>query len=120
MRTEVPLSPSLLSQIDYAHPLPEPPTNFPSGTSSNTSKTTFAKSSIVSDPQREESELAFETLQEKAWFFYLSDIIISRLGTRVLLNLYDNDFRSWNAHNLLYMIKAADEFERQLNEWWAR
>lgn len=101
LRTEVPLSPSLLSQIDYAHPLPEPPTNFPS----------------VSDPQREESELAFETLQEKAWFFYLSDIIISRLGTRVLLNLYDNDFRSWNAHNLLYMIKAADEFERQLNEW---
>ncbi|KAM0319607.1 hypothetical protein ACHAO8_001030 [Botrytis cinerea] len=79
-----------------------------------------AISLCVSDPQREESELAFETLQEKAWFFYLSDIIISRLGTRVLLNLYDNDFRSWNAHNLLYMIKAADEFERQLNEWWAR
>ncbi|APA13147.1 hypothetical protein sscle_10g079170 [Sclerotinia sclerotiorum 1980 UF-70] len=103
LRTEVPLPPSVLSQVNYAHSLPEPPTSFAS----------------VNDSRQEVSEVGFEILQEQAWFFYLSDIIISRLGTRVLLNLYDNGYRSWNVHNLRHMIKAADEFERQLNEWHA-
>ncbi|KAF7959439.1 hypothetical protein EAE96_001056 [Botrytis aclada] len=59
LRTEVPLSTSLLSQIKYPYPLPEPPTHFPSGTSSSTNKTTFAESSMTDEPQREGSYFPF-------------------------------------------------------------
>ncbi|CAD6442645.1 5e7ae012-43b4-4d56-8d92-b6af33ec6736 [Sclerotinia trifoliorum] len=69
LRTEVPLPTSVLSQVNYAHSLPEPPTNFASGANSSSYNTNSAESSTVNDSRQEVSEVAFETLQEQAWFF---------------------------------------------------
>lgn len=62
-------------------------------------------------------EVSSDKMQEQAWFLYLTDIILSRLGTRVLLNLYDNGHQYWNPDHLYIMLRAADEFERQLSDW---
>jgi hypothetical protein len=62
-------------------------------------------------------EVGSDKMQEQAWFFYLTDIILSRLGTRVLLNLYDDDHHSWDGAHIHRMVRAADEFENQLNDW---
>lgn len=62
-------------------------------------------------------ELSSQKMQEQAWFFYLTDIILSRLGTRVLLNLYNHGHTYWNQDNIHIMHRAADEFERQLSDW---
>jgi hypothetical protein len=50
-------------------------------------------------------------MQEQAWFLDLTDIILSRLGTRVLLNLHHKEHQSWDAQHLRHMIRAADKFE---------
>ncbi|KAJ6086191.1 hypothetical protein N7486_010472 [Penicillium sp. IBT 16267x] len=56
--------------------------------------------------------------QQQAWFYYLSEIALRRIGNRVLNSLYKESFESWKEYDIPSTIKIAHEFLRQLNEWY--
>ncbi|KAH9207667.1 hypothetical protein DL95DRAFT_482473 [Leptodontidium sp. 2 PMI_412] len=120
-RTELPLPPSLLAEVKYSHVLPTPPTNLGSAMDMDMedSASPIFQATPESFSQLHGMEVSSDKMQEQAWFLYLTDIILSRLGTRVLLNLYDNGHQYWNPDHLYIMLRAADEFERQLSDWFS-
>ncbi|KAL5313245.1 hypothetical protein ACEPPN_018978 [Leptodophora sp. 'Broadleaf-Isolate-01'] len=121
LRTELPLPPSLLAEVKYSHVLPTPPTNLGSAMDMDMedSASPIFQATPESLSQLHGMEVSSDKMQEQAWFLYLTDIILSRLGTRVLLNLYDNGHQYWNPDHLYIMLRAADEFERQLSDWFS-
>jgi hypothetical protein len=56
--------------------------------------------------------------QEQAWFYYLSEIALRRIGNRVLESMYKDGFESWKELTITPTIQIANEFLRQLNEWY--
>ncbi|EDN99187.1 hypothetical protein SS1G_14047 [Sclerotinia sclerotiorum 1980 UF-70] len=94
LRTEVPLPPSVLSQVNYAHSLPEPPTSFAS----------------VNDSRQEVSEVGFEILQEQAWHASLpeqiqfNDSIETDHELRFTLRTRAMEVKAWLYRPFLYYI----------------
>ncbi|KAJ5106611.1 hypothetical protein N7456_003286 [Penicillium angulare] len=56
--------------------------------------------------------------QEQAWFYYLSEIALRQIGNRVLNSFYQENFESWKEYDIPSTINIANEFFRQLNEWY--
>ncbi|PVH70328.1 hypothetical protein DL98DRAFT_504778 [Cadophora sp. DSE1049] len=119
LRTELPLPPSLLADVKYSHALPTPPPNLGSRMDIEDSASPIFQATPESFSQLQGMEVSSDKMQEQAWFLYLTDIILSRLGTRVLLNLYDHGHHFWSQDHLHIMLRAADEFELQLSDWFS-
>lgn len=118
LRTEIALPASLLFEVEYPHILPTPPSNFSTKMGFDEGSSPLFESTPESFSKFQDSEATADKLQEQAWFFYLTDIILSRLGTRVLLNMYDTEPSGWDGTKINQLIRAANEFEHQLKDWF--
>ncbi|KAK9322318.1 hypothetical protein V1517DRAFT_373947 [Lipomyces orientalis] len=56
---------------------------------------------------------------EQSWFYYLTEITLRHIGSRVLNTLYCRDHYSWTDEAMPFMAKWVDEFEQQLQDWYA-
>lgn len=59
----------------------------------------------------------FKRLHEHSWFYYLSEIALLRISSRVNHEFYSNLPASWANMNLLDMVNVASGFEKQLIQW---
>ncbi|KAJ8114212.1 hypothetical protein OPT61_g3858 [Boeremia exigua] len=56
--------------------------------------------------------------QENSWFYYLTEITLRRICNSVLNVLYTLDYKEWTDERVSYMVRAATEFEQQLQDWY--
>lgn len=116
LRSEVDLPNSSLADLHYPDMHPSPPDmpnedapspSFINGSTSGRRSVQGPGGSIVSQPK-----------QEQIWYYYLTEITLRRIANRVLNTLYSTDLTSWTDDVIPFMVKAAEEFELQLKEWY--
>ncbi|CAO2658431.1 Nn.00g061540.m01.CDS01 [Neocucurbitaria sp. VM-36] len=93
LRSELDLPHSSLADLEYPDMYPSPPNS------------------------RAADEISEQ--QEQSWFYYLTEITLRRISNRVVNTLYASDYRCWNEEKLPSMIKAAEQFNEQLQEWYS-
>lgn len=132
MRTEISLPSSPLFEIDYPRVLPPPPTDitatlgFPQESSKifgvyNGRLPILPKSDDLEIKAPSSARPYNRQLSEgekAAWLYYMTSIIIHRLGNRIIRTLYLKDHSSWNPSNLNDMLQAVNEFECKLEHWY--
>ncbi|KAI9167955.1 hypothetical protein HJFPF1_04098 [Paramyrothecium foliicola] len=57
--------------------------------------------------------------KEQTWFYYLTEITLRRMANRVLNMLYTESHVAWTEECVRANIHAAEQFEQQLDEWYA-
>jgi len=119
IRSELPLPPSILGDVDYPHVLPSPPSNFTTSMGFNSQGSTVFGPYDGHLPQLPIITATTTSDEEETWFFYMTDIILSRLGSRILRTLYQKDPSEWNPRNLNHMLQSVNEFECKLGHWYA-
>ncbi|KAJ5096205.1 hypothetical protein NUU61_005561 [Penicillium alfredii] len=107
--SEIDLPHSGVSHLGYIHVFPCPPDAYTTGPSPR---------SIFSPGGREQACNPSPHEQEQAWFYYLSEIALRRIGNRVLDSFYKEGFQAWIDFNVPSMMQVANEFLRQLNQWY--
>ncbi|UNI23798.1 C6 zinc finger, variant 2 [Purpureocillium takamizusanense] len=121
---EVELPRSGLHSIDYPYQFPSPPTpksvdglndSEPPSMPGSSTRTGTANSS----PGGVGATQDFKELHEHSWFYYLSEISLLRLSSRVNHAFYVEPPASWARMNLLTMMTTAWDFEAQLRQWQA-
>lgn len=112
LRAEIELPNSSLADFHYPDMYPSPP-DVPSEVSHG--EATFQSGLQRSSGGRR--SLGSHRQHEQSWFYYLTEITLRRIVNRVLNVLYSDDHPSWTDETVPYLIKAASEFEQQLDEW---
>ncbi|KAJ6099548.1 hypothetical protein N7467_001083 [Penicillium canescens] len=108
--SEIDLPHSGVSHLDYVHIFPSPP---------HSDIITANPTSVLLPDSAEHTRHDMASReQEQAWFYYLSEIALRRIGNRVLESMYKDGFESWKDLNIQSTIQIANEFLRQLNEWY--
>lgn len=116
---EVELPRSSLHNIDYPYEFPSPPDLDESESSGYVPGTASAPSTVTATPtpgSLSEPQLV-EELYKDSWFYYLSEISLLRLSSRVNHTFYSKPSSSWVNTNLLDMINDAWDFEKQIERW---
>lgn len=108
--SEIDLPSSGVHFLDNIHFFPNPPDADVLGARSSSVSTFSGRQSIHPE------SLPYE--QEQAWFYYLSEIALRQIGNRVLDSFYQQSFESWKKYDIPSTIQIANEFFRQLNEWY--
>ncbi|GJN83054.1 hypothetical protein PLIIFM63780_006600 [Purpureocillium lilacinum] len=119
---EVELPRSGLHNIDYPYQFPSPPTPKSVDGLNDTDQASMPGSSSAtanSSPAGVAETQDFKELHEHSWFYYLSEISLLRLSSRVNHAFYVEPPPSWGKMNLLNMMNAAWDFEAQLRQWQA-
>ncbi|KAH7163484.1 hypothetical protein B0J13DRAFT_538669 [Dactylonectria estremocensis] len=122
IRNEVPLPPSGLSEINYPHMFPSPPSAdmlnipLPNEFAAFSSGTLMAVSPQSTSTASSDS-MDHALLHEQSWFYYLTEVSLLRLSNRIVQYFYSAESSSWLQTNILNMINAAEEFESQLEGW---
>ncbi|KAJ4271437.1 hypothetical protein NW762_000139 [Fusarium torreyae] len=101
---ELGLRPSALESFSYPEPLPSPPEGL------LTEQTPRTEGSQV-DPDEEQRQV-----DERGWYYYLSEISIRRTVDETLNLLYRNGEEYW-MKNPLYLIRQYHECEQQISQW---
>ncbi|KAF4967301.1 hypothetical protein FSARC_5131 [Fusarium sarcochroum] len=101
---ELGLRPSALESFSYPEPLPSPPEGLLTG------QTPRTEGSQV-DPDEEQRQV-----DERGWYYYLSEISIRRTVDETLNLLYRNGEEYW-MKNPLYLIRQYHECEQQISQW---
>lgn len=55
--------------------------------------------------------------QEDGWYYYLTEITFRRISNSIYHTFFDGDYTNWTKEQIPYMIRAAADFEQQLDEW---
>lgn len=122
-RTELPMPDSCLAEISYPFLFPTPPA---AGSDSIEPNVEPHMDEIVGSmlspitqcsPQSQVSEAGLDRLQQQAWYYYLTEITLRRIGNRVMQAFYSEDHQSWQGQAVYEMIKSAEAFEGQLSDW---
>lgn len=108
--SEIDLPSSGVSQLDYVLTFPSPPKSYMSVESPTSALTKRSREGLYQDRPPHE--------QEQAWFYYLSEVALRRIGNCILNFFYKDSFESWRECDIPSTIKIADEFFRQLDEWY--
>ncbi|CAI6089627.1 unnamed protein product [Clonostachys chloroleuca] len=122
---EVNLPRSSLHDIHYPYQFPSPPTprsvdgldESPQQVTPSSSNNTTATISSSTTPGHYSEPQDFKELHEWSWYNYLSGISLFKLSGRVNQAFYSRPPSSWATMNLLDMINAAYEFEKQIEQW---
>ena len=117
LRAEIDLPNSSLADLHYPDMHPSPP-DMPEEDAPSPS---FVNESLNGRKSvqglAESKSIVSQQQQEQIWFYYLTEITLRRIANRVLNTLYSTDHTSWTDDAIPYMVKAAEEFELQLQEW---
>ncbi|KAJ5915452.1 hypothetical protein N7466_011385 [Penicillium verhagenii] len=108
--SEIDLPSSGVSCSDYIDVFPNPPHSDASAVSSTITTTPGSRGRV-------DHSLSNHG-QEQAWFYYLSEIALRRIGNRVLSTFYKENFTFWKELDIVATIQIANEFFRQLNMWY--
>ncbi|CAK7202807.1 hypothetical protein SEUCBS139899_005534 [Sporothrix eucalyptigena] len=111
MRSEINLPDSLLADCEYPDMHPSPP-DAPSPVPGDTTDGNIPASWNRSRPAW------LRRRHEQSWFYYLTDITLRRIINRILNIMYVGDHATWTAEAIPFLAKTAEEFERQLEEWY--
>ncbi|CAH0057491.1 unnamed protein product [Clonostachys solani] len=60
---------------------------------------------------------AQQQIEEQSWFYYLSELALLRIESRVTYHFYRESNDSWLRANVGDMISLAEDFELQLQNW---
>lgn len=118
--SEVTLPESGIADIEYPHMFPSPPE-----LSSDSGSSVLSPAAITPSPGFESPSLnihsnsmTIQQEQEKSWFYYLSEIALRRIGNRILNAFYREETPQWVNMNAQETTKIAEEFIRQLEQWY--
>lgn len=111
LRVELNLPNSSLPELNYPDTLPTPPM-FDAFLTGNVEHSPGGISDQTSPRKRYTSSAS-----EESWFYYLTEITLRRISNGVLSTFYSQDFSSWSEESIPLMVKAAEQFEQQLDEW---
>lgn len=121
LMAEIPLPISSLSSINYPHMFPSPPSTDVLqsllGDSAGFSSSTLMGVSPQSVSTTSSNSTDHTLLYEQSWFYYLTEISLLRLSQRINRKFYTANDASWLKDDVLDMINAAIDFERQLEAW---
>ncbi|KAH6879479.1 hypothetical protein B0T10DRAFT_520121 [Thelonectria olida] len=117
LRAEINLPNSSLADVHYSNMHPSPPDIYNDEgnaqlDSSPQERLTWSRTSTRTTPGQLKQ-------QEQSWFYYLTEITLRRIANRVLNLFYAGDHTTWTKDSVLSMIKTAEQFEQQLEEWYA-
>ncbi|KAH8649343.1 hypothetical protein BX600DRAFT_112758 [Xylariales sp. PMI_506] len=56
-------------------------------------------------------------MEEQSWFYYLSELAIRRIESRISGSFYKEHNSSWLHSNIYEMVALAEDFELQLQNW---
>ncbi|KAF7550236.1 hypothetical protein G7Z17_g5842 [Cylindrodendrum hubeiense] len=113
LRAEIELPNSSLADFHYPDMHPSPP-NVPS-------QAPHGEVAFQSGAQRSSGgrrSMGSHRQHEQSWFYYLTEITLRRIVNRILNMLYSDGHESWTDDAVPYMVKAASEFEQQIQEWY--
>lgn len=117
---EIELPRSSLHNVDCSYPFPSPPASKNAeGSRVRDRGTAFTPSSTTIESPAGSCRRTQQSgeLHENSWFYYLSEISLLRLSSRVNHAFYTEGPASWTGLNLLDMITCACDFESQLQQW---
>ncbi|KAI9038749.1 uncharacterized protein KD926_010484 [Aspergillus affinis] len=117
LRAEINLPNSSLADIHYSDMHPSPPDIDDDGV--------IAEFGLSPQERPSWSRSAIRTTfgsrqqHEQTWYYYLTEITLRRIANRVLNLFYAGDYSNWTSDLVPFMVKAAEQFEQQLQEWYA-
>ncbi|KAL5618326.1 hypothetical protein FOVSG1_000548 [Fusarium oxysporum f. sp. vasinfectum] len=103
---ELGLRPSALESFSYPEPLPTPPEGLLAGTG----QTPRSEGSHIDQDEEQ------RYVDERGWYYYLSEISIRRTVDETLNLLYRNGEEYWMKHPT-YLIRQYHESEQQISQW---
>lgn len=112
LRTEINLPHSSLADFQNPDLHPSPPVTgdtSPAG----------ADTTGVGQPSESPGRNFDAQQQENSWYYYLTEITLRRISNRVINTLYADKYQFWTVDQIPYMVRAASEYEQQLEEWYA-
>ncbi|KAK7408949.1 hypothetical protein QQX98_008893 [Neonectria punicea] len=116
VRAEMNLPDSSLADVHYSHMHPSPPDmedDEPSPQFGSSPRERPAWSGTVT-----RTKSGSRRQQEQTWYYYLTEITLRRIANRVLNLFYTGDHTTWAKYSVPFMVKAAEEFEQQLEAWY--
>lgn len=117
-RVELDLPNSTLADFCHADMHPSPPGLLDPQSDmidNNYSPIEATSSSAVTSCRIQESRSNVEL----SWYYYLTEITLRRIANKVLNAFYDRSLSTWTAETMSSRVIAAEEFESQLNKWYA-
>ncbi|KAH7180699.1 hypothetical protein DER46DRAFT_620113 [Fusarium sp. MPI-SDFR-AT-0072] len=103
---ELGLRSSALESFSYPEPLPTPPEGLLAGTG----QTPRSEGSYIDQDEEQ------RYVDERGWYYYLSEISIRRTVDETLNLLYRNGEEYWMKHPT-YLIRQYHESEQQISQW---
>ncbi|RSM01370.1 hypothetical protein CEP52_008589 [Fusarium oligoseptatum] len=118
--SEITLPRSSLASIDYPYMFPSPP---PPEDSDEMSTANMGEvyprmptsTSTISPGSHDGADQA--SLHEQSWFYYLSEIAMLRISSRINHTFYAGDHTTWLGMDIPAMVDAARDLECQLEQW---
>ncbi|KAM5344153.1 hypothetical protein ACJ41O_012690 [Fusarium nematophilum] len=115
LRAEINLPNSSLAEVHYSDLHPSPPDmdddeSNPEFESSPPNRPAWSRTGMRATPGARRQ-------QEQTWYYYLTEITLRRIANRVLNLFYIGDHTIWTKDSMVFMVKAAEQFEQQLEEW---
>ncbi|KPM42712.1 hypothetical protein AK830_g3857 [Neonectria ditissima] len=116
LRAEISLPNSSLADVHYSHMHPSPP-----DMDDDEASPPFGSSPQDRPWSRTGVRTASGSRQQhqQTWYYYLTEITLRRIANRVLNMFYAGDYTTWTKGSVPIMVKAAEEFEQQLETWHA-
>lgn len=108
---------STLCNIEYPYLFPAPPT--PKRVDEYLNGSTGEDSNTITPESGSPETQDFKVVHEQSWLYHLSEIAMLRLSNRLNHTFYEHRHTSWAAMNLLTMMTAAWNYEKELQQWQA-
>ncbi|VUC24043.1 unnamed protein product [Clonostachys rosea] len=119
LRSELNLPTSELAMLPIPDTLPSPPTfsNPPNETQHATGLDTLSATPTSTTPTLPTHSPTQQQVEEQSWFYYLSELALLRIESRVTYQFYRESNDSWLRADVREMISLAEDFELQLQNW---
>ncbi|KFZ02170.1 hypothetical protein V500_00408 [Pseudogymnoascus sp. VKM F-4518 (FW-2643)] len=123
--SEIELPQSGVAHLGYIHTFPQPPDSNSTDWGSTQTSAIITSSEVpltastTSPTYHSNPDDSLRREQQQSWFYYLSEIALRRIGNRVLNYFYQDGHESWAETSLRPITQAANEFLRQLDQWYA-
>ena len=101
LREEFDLPEPGLARIEHPYVLPSPPES---------------THDTGNDPGA--GSLAWDTVHEQSWYYYLSDIAYRRITNRTIAALYSMPMEQWLQCSCSRLYVIAEELDAQVLQWW--
>ncbi|OAL28488.1 hypothetical protein AYO20_09436 [Fonsecaea nubica] len=114
IRQEIHIPESGLSNLRYPYMFPSPPSA--GSPAAQEPVTQGASPTQASPPSARAFPSSFEFSEQQSWFYYLTEITLTRIGNRILTAFYQHGHSAWANMTVSDAVRIAERFDHQITE----